>query len=64
MLWSKLVTPEATPLQMSAFVVGGLLVTIVGGLIFHIVVEKPLTRFLQQRLIKRKPVSVQSDQPA
>ncbi|MBE9399139.1 acyltransferase [Pontibacterium sp. N1Y112] len=64
MLWSKLVTPEATLLQMSAFVVGGLLVTIVGGLIFHIVVEKPLTRFLQQRLIKRKPVSVQSDQPA
>ncbi|WP_370279297.1 acyltransferase family protein [Pontibacterium sp.] len=57
-IWSKLVTPEATAGQMITFIVGGLLVTVIGGIVFHFVVEKPVTRFLQKSLLKRKPTVV------
>lgn len=63
-LWSKMVEPEATVIQMSGFILGGLLVTIIAGLAFHFLIEKPLTRFLQQRLVKPKARPLQSDQPA
>ena len=51
-IWSKLVTPEATAGQMITFIVGGLLVTVIGGVIFHFIVEKPVTRFLQNRSVE------------
>lgn len=58
-VWSKVVVPEATFMQISAFIILGLLATIVAGLIFHFIVEKPLTRFLQKRLIRKRVPVVQ-----
>lgn len=57
-IWSKLITPEATAGQMIIFVAGGLLVAVAGGIIFHLMVEKPVTRFLQNTLLKRKSAVV------
>lgn len=65
-IWSKIVVPEATALQMAAFIIGGLVVSTVGGLVFHFIIEKPVTKFLQKRLVRRKakPQAVQQDATA
>ncbi|MBL0917074.1 MAG: acyltransferase [Hydrogenophaga sp.] len=47
-VWAKAVTLDVNGWQMGGFVVLGVVVCTLAGLVFHLVVEKPLTRFLNR----------------
>lgn len=47
-VWAKTVSLDVNGWQMGAFLVLGMAVCTVTGLVFHLVIEKPLTRFLNR----------------
>jgi len=49
-IWSKLITPEPTLVQITSFVLTGLVVSSICGIVLHFIIEKPLTRYLRNHI--------------